>query len=64
MFKFKELLEANLDTLAAMITSEHGKVLSDAKGEIARGLEVVEFCLRNPAATQRRLHRTGGNGYR
>jgi malonate-semialdehyde dehydrogenase (acetylating)/methylmalonate-semialdehyde dehydrogenase len=43
MFKFKELLEANLDTLAAMITSEHGKVLSDAKGEIARGLEVVEF---------------------
>ena len=42
MFKFKELLEANLDTLAAMITSEHGKVLSDAKGEIARGLEVVE----------------------
>jgi len=43
MFKFKELLEANLDALATMITSEHGKVLSDAKGEIARGLEVVEF---------------------
>ncbi|MBA4739714.1 MAG: CoA-acylating methylmalonate-semialdehyde dehydrogenase [Burkholderiales bacterium] len=43
MFKFKELLEKNLDKLATMITSEHGKVLSDAKGEIARGLEVVEF---------------------
>jgi malonate-semialdehyde dehydrogenase (acetylating)/methylmalonate-semialdehyde dehydrogenase len=43
MFKFKELLEKNIDELASIITSEHGKVISDAKGEIARGLEVVEF---------------------
>lgn len=43
MFKFKELIEANLDTLAAMITSEHGKVFSDAQGEVTRGMEVVEF---------------------
>jgi malonate-semialdehyde dehydrogenase (acetylating)/methylmalonate-semialdehyde dehydrogenase len=43
MFKFKELLERNMDKLAAIITSEHGKVLSDAKGEAIRGLEVVEF---------------------
>ena len=43
MFKFKELLEEHIDDLAAMITNEHGKVLSDAKGEIARGIEVVEF---------------------
>jgi malonate-semialdehyde dehydrogenase (acetylating)/methylmalonate-semialdehyde dehydrogenase len=43
MFKFKELLERDLDKLAAIITSEHGKVLSDAKGEAIRGLEVVEF---------------------
>ncbi len=43
MFKFKELLEKNTDKLAALITAEHGKVLSDAKGEITRGLEVVEF---------------------
>lgn len=43
MFRFRELLEKNLDRLAAIITSEHGKVLSDAKGEIIRGLEVVEF---------------------
>jgi len=42
-FKFKSLLEANIDELALIITTEHGKVLSDAKGEIARGLEVVEF---------------------
>src|SRR5438309_4887916 len=43
MFRFKELIERDLDKLAAIITSEHGKVLSDAKGEVQRGLEVVEF---------------------
>ena len=43
MFKFKALLEHHADDLAAIITSEHGKVLSDAKGEVTRGLEVVEF---------------------
>ncbi len=43
LFKFKELVEANLDTLAHSITREHGKVLSDAMGEITRGMEIVEF---------------------
>jgi malonate-semialdehyde dehydrogenase (acetylating)/methylmalonate-semialdehyde dehydrogenase len=43
LFKFKELLEANHDALAAIITAEHGKVFSDAKGEVTRGLEIVEF---------------------
>ncbi|WP_460455266.1 aldehyde dehydrogenase family protein, partial [Arthrobacter monumenti] len=43
LFKFRELLSANVDELAAIVTSEHGKVLADAKGEIGRGLEVVEF---------------------
>lgn len=43
MFKFKELLERDKAELAAIITAEHGKVLSDADGEITRGLEVVEF---------------------
>ena len=43
MFKFKELLERHAGDLAAIITSEHGKVLSDARGEVTRGLEVVEF---------------------
>jgi malonate-semialdehyde dehydrogenase (acetylating) / methylmalonate-semialdehyde dehydrogenase len=43
MSKFKELVEANRDALAHSITREHGKVLSDAQGEIARGLEIVEF---------------------
>lgn len=43
MFRFKALIEAHIDELAAIITSEHGKVLSDARGEVSRGLEVVEF---------------------
>ncbi|HVG82094.1 MAG TPA: CoA-acylating methylmalonate-semialdehyde dehydrogenase [Methylomirabilota bacterium] len=43
MFRFKALIEANMDKLAELVTSEHGKVLSDAKGSVQRGLEVVEF---------------------
>ncbi len=43
MFKFKELLERDRREFAAIITSEHGKVLSDADGELQRGMEVVEF---------------------
>jgi malonate-semialdehyde dehydrogenase (acetylating)/methylmalonate-semialdehyde dehydrogenase len=43
MFKFKELCEAHADELARLISNEHGKVLSDAKGSLQRGLEVVEF---------------------
>ena len=43
MFRLKELLDRHAEELAAIITSEHGKVLSDALGEITRGMEVVEF---------------------
>ncbi len=43
LFKFRELVAAHVDELAELITAEHGKVLSDAKGEIGRGLEVIEF---------------------
>ena len=43
MFKLKELLERDRKKFAEIITSEHGKVLSDAEGEVTRGLEVVEF---------------------
>ena len=43
MFKYKTLIEDNADELAALITAEHGKVLSDAAGSLTRGLEVVEF---------------------
>jgi malonate-semialdehyde dehydrogenase (acetylating)/methylmalonate-semialdehyde dehydrogenase len=44
MFEFKRLVEANMDSLAHMLSSEHGKVIADAKGDIQRGLEVIEFC--------------------
>ncbi|MBY5990831.1 CoA-acylating methylmalonate-semialdehyde dehydrogenase [Ferrimonas balearica] len=43
LFRFKTLVEAHKDELAALITTEHGKVYSDAHGELVRGLEVVEF---------------------
>jgi malonate-semialdehyde dehydrogenase (acetylating) / methylmalonate-semialdehyde dehydrogenase len=43
MFRFKELLVQHADELAALITCEHGKLLSDARGSITRGIEVVEF---------------------
>lgn len=43
LFAFRELVQANKEKIAALITHEHGKVLSDALGEVTRGLEVVEF---------------------
>src|SRR5262245_55772225 len=43
LFAFRELLQSHVDELAAIVTNEHGKVLADAKGEIARGLENAEF---------------------
>ncbi|WP_413249197.1 CoA-acylating methylmalonate-semialdehyde dehydrogenase [Sinomonas flava] len=43
LFRFRELVASHVDDLAALVTAEHGKVLSDAKGEIGRGLEVIEF---------------------
>jgi len=46
--KFLRICEDRIDDLAAVITSEHGKTLSDAKGEIQRGLEVVEFAVGAP----------------
>ena len=43
MFNFKALVEKNMDELAHLLSSEHGKVIADSKGDIQRGLEVVEF---------------------
>ncbi|WP_339833478.1 CoA-acylating methylmalonate-semialdehyde dehydrogenase [uncultured Parvibaculum sp.] len=43
MFEFKRLLEANMDELAELLSAEHGKVIADSKGDIQRGLEVIEF---------------------
>ncbi len=43
-FRFKELIEKDMDELARLLSSEHGKVVSDSKGDIQRGLDVIEFC--------------------
>jgi malonate-semialdehyde dehydrogenase (acetylating) / methylmalonate-semialdehyde dehydrogenase len=43
MFNFKALVEKNMDELAHLLSSEHGKVLADSRGDIQRGLEVIEF---------------------
>ena len=43
LFKFLELLNTHKDALAEAITQEHGKVFTDAQGEVARGIDVVEF---------------------
>jgi malonate-semialdehyde dehydrogenase (acetylating)/methylmalonate-semialdehyde dehydrogenase len=50
MFEFKRLVEANMDQLAEMLSSEHGKVIADSKGDIQRGLEVIEFACGIPHA--------------
>jgi malonate-semialdehyde dehydrogenase (acetylating) / methylmalonate-semialdehyde dehydrogenase len=43
-FRIRKLLDEHREDIAKILTAEHGKVLSDAKGEVARGLEVIEFC--------------------
>ncbi len=43
MFKFLEAMNRHRDTLAAMITAEHGKVFTDAQGEVSRGIDIIEF---------------------
>ena len=50
MFDFKRLVEANIDELAELLSSEHGKVVADSKGDIQRGLEVIEFACGIPHA--------------
>src|SRR3954470_5607986 len=50
MFKYKELVEKNMEELALLLASEHGKVIADARGDVQRGLEVVEFACGIPHA--------------
>jgi malonate-semialdehyde dehydrogenase (acetylating)/methylmalonate-semialdehyde dehydrogenase len=49
LFAFRELVNSRIDEIAGIISDEHGKVLSDAKGEVQRGLEVVEFACGIPS---------------
>ena len=62
MFRFKELLDRHHDELARLITREHGKVLSDAKGEVQRGLEIVEFACGAPQLLKSQFSDNVGGG--
>jgi malonate-semialdehyde dehydrogenase (acetylating)/methylmalonate-semialdehyde dehydrogenase len=62
LFKFKEILERRLGVLATLIASEHGKLVSDAAGEVTRGLEVVEFACGAPHLTKGEFAENVGTG--
>jgi len=62
IFKFKELIEANMNEFAQIVTREHGKVLSDAMGSITRGLEVVEFACGIPHLVKGEFSEAVGTG--
>ncbi|MBV8687139.1 MAG: CoA-acylating methylmalonate-semialdehyde dehydrogenase [Alphaproteobacteria bacterium] len=62
MFRFKELVEANMDDLALLLASEHGKVVADARGDVQRGLEVIEFSCGIPHALKGEYTQGAGPG--
>ena len=62
LFRFRELVVQHVDELAATITREHGKVLSDARGEVARGLEVVDFACGVPQLLKGEFSDQAANG--
>ena len=62
MFRFKALLDAHADDLAGIITREHGKVLADARGEVTRGAEVVEFACGIPHLLKGEFSDSVGSG--
>ena len=62
MFAFKRLVEARMDELAALLSSEHGKVIADSKGDVQRGLEVIEFACGIPHALKGEYTEGAGPG--
>ena len=62
MFRFKELIEANMQELAELLSSEHGKVIEDAKGDVQRGLEVIEFACGIPQVLKGEYTQGAGPG--
>jgi malonate-semialdehyde dehydrogenase (acetylating)/methylmalonate-semialdehyde dehydrogenase len=62
MFDFKRLVEANMQELAELLSSEHGKVVADSKGDIQRGLEVIEFACGVPHALKGEYTEGAGPG--
>ncbi|HWA59721.1 MAG TPA: CoA-acylating methylmalonate-semialdehyde dehydrogenase [Caulobacteraceae bacterium] len=62
MFDFKRLVEARMDELAALLSSEHGKVVADSRGDVQRGLEVIEFACGIPHALKGEYTEGAGPG--
>ena len=62
MFEFKRLVEARMQELAELLSSEHGKVIADSKGDLQRGLEVIEFACGIPHATKGEYTEGAGPG--
>ena len=62
MSKLKELLEANAEQICALVTAEHGKVLSDAMGELQRGIENVEYASYAPELLKGEHSKNVGSG--
>ncbi len=62
MMKFGQLINENMDKLAEAISLEHGKTLPDARGDVQRGLEVVEFCMGAPHLLKGEFTDNGGPG--
>ena len=62
LFRFKALMDAHADELAALITAEHGKTLPDARGEVTRGIEVIEFACGIPQLMKGEMSHGVGRG--
>ncbi|MEA3033214.1 MAG: malonate-semialdehyde dehydrogenase (acetylating) / methylmalonate-semialdehyde dehydrogenase, partial [Sphingomonadales bacterium] len=62
MFKFKDLVERNMEDLALLLASEHGKVIADARGDVQRGLEVIEYACGIPHALKGEYTQGAGPG--
>lgn len=62
MFRFKTLVEAEIDNLARLLSSEHGKVVADSRGDIQRGLDVIEFCCGYPQLAKGEYSHGAGPG--
>ncbi|HSV04774.1 MAG TPA: CoA-acylating methylmalonate-semialdehyde dehydrogenase [Phenylobacterium sp.] len=62
MFEFKRLVEARLEELAELLSSEHGKVIADARGDVQRGLDVIEFACGVPHAMKGEYTEGAGPG--
>ncbi|MFN3576613.1 MAG: aldehyde dehydrogenase family protein, partial [Tabrizicola sp.] len=62
MMAFGQLINQNMDKLAEMVSREHGKTLPDARGDVQRGLEVIEVCMGAPSLLKGEMMDSAGPG--